>query len=60
MTLDLLPYSTAPGKTAQNETQNLLINYFPNSINRVLLINPPDGDANLFSVAAARRKRYHN
>jgi radical SAM superfamily enzyme YgiQ (UPF0313 family) len=29
-------------------------------VERVLLVNPPDGDAKLFRVETARRRRYHN
>jgi radical SAM superfamily enzyme YgiQ (UPF0313 family) len=30
------------------------------AVARVLLVNPPDGDAKLFRVETARRRRYHN
>jgi radical SAM superfamily enzyme YgiQ (UPF0313 family) len=41
--------------------QSLLQRRFPRRrIDRILLINPPDGDGGLFSVATAKRGRYHN
>lgn len=37
-----------------------LAKLFPNGIQRVLLVNPPDTDASLFRVDTARRGRYTN
>jgi len=42
-------------------TYDILRRKFPRGrIDRVLLIHPPDGDGRLFSVATAKRGRYHN
>src|SRR5512134_2699070 len=41
--------------------RRVLARRFPRGrIERVLLINPPEGDADLFNVATAKRGRYHN
>lgn len=46
---------------SQTRVERMLRRRFPRGrIDRVLLINPPDGDGRLFSVATAKRGRYHN
>lgn len=51
------------GETADRRevTARALQRRFPRGrVERVLLINPPDGDADLFNLATAKRGRYHN
>ena len=45
-------------KSVPIQVEKFLINEFPNGIRKVLLINPPDSDSDLFRVDTARRKRY--
>ena len=47
--------------TTDEVARDVLRRRFPRGrIDRVLLINPPDGDADLFTLATAKRGRYHN
>jgi radical SAM superfamily enzyme YgiQ (UPF0313 family) len=54
---DTTDSSSGRGEVARD----VLRRRFPHGrIERVLLINPPDGDADLFTLATAKRGRYHN
>jgi radical SAM superfamily enzyme YgiQ (UPF0313 family) len=45
----------------KNQIQEILAQSFPRGgIDRVLLINPPDSEAELFRLATAKRQRYFN
>ncbi len=53
--------STDNPRECSQIAERVLQRRFPRGrIERVLLINPPDGDADLFTVATAKRGRYHN
>jgi len=44
-----------------NSAKSFLSRFFPKgTVSRVLLVNPPDGDSDLFRFETARRKRYAN
>lgn len=59
-TSDVIDFATAK-KSANLEAREFLRRSFPQgAIRRFLFVTPPDGTANLFRTATARRRRYPN
>ncbi len=56
-----LRIATNNSRPSSEAAESVLRRSFPRGrIDRILLINPPDGDRDLFNVATAKRGRYHN